>query len=862
MKKYLTHLNKYQYLWSFAIPTLIVLFYFIARKTAPFGNSTILTVDLGQQYIDFFSYFRESILHNHSGLIYSFSNGLGDSMISTLSYYLLSPFNLILLIFSKSQIASATFFIIILKFGFSGLSFSYLLSKAKVLNGNLNIAFSVAYALNGWIIANNLNIIWLDAMIMLPLIVLEIINIVDKKKFILYIISFSIITIINYYMAYMIGIFSLIFIIYYSLSKNNLNFKLFFQWIIATLISALISLFVTLPNLISMMSSKANYHNLNWNFSFDYSPIKFIAKLIPGSFNFDQMPGGTPNIFIGQTVLIIFLIYFFNKKIDLRTKILNLSVTLFLILSMMFKPLDLIWHAFQYPIWYPYRFSYIFCFWIILTAAYSIKNISNLSLTITNKIWISIITIIPYIYLSIYIKQFNFISYPTLIVSFLFNTIVLIILFTDLYKGKNISILILFLITFEMATNLVLSLNNITYLNNNELTNSTNTISKSIKSSKYSNDFFRTSKNFERTKNDGLNSNYNGASVFSSLLKENQKSFMKNIGNPSTSTYIDYTNGTIISDGILSMKYLIDYNSEKDDGIRYYQYRYDENSYKFKKNISDKAIYENKYALPIAFKGNSKILSKNIYKDPIKYQSAIINNMTNHNNINDFYKSHNFNGVKFNNIKSSNKITGNIFKKENILKNGTIDLSFSIPTNDSYYLTMGNEINKKNVNIIINNKQLPLEPDSDGTKIYNIASNQKGNTINIRIHLKKNSIWLQNFTLYSLNNKLIFDKLNKLKSNKINLEQANETNFNGKNNLKHKSFITTTIPYDKGWKIKVNNKNTKIYKWSNNFIAFKLPKGKSEVNIKYSTPFAKISLVISLSTIILLSIIAYKKRRY
>lgn len=40
---------------SFLLPVLIMGGYFVYRGMAPFGNSTVLTVDLGQQYVDFFA---------------------------------------------------------------------------------------------------------------------------------------------------------------------------------------------------------------------------------------------------------------------------------------------------------------------------------------------------------------------------------------------------------------------------------------------------------------------------------------------------------------------------------------------------------------------------------------------------------------------------------------------------------------------------------------------------------------------------------------------------------------------------------------------------------------------------------------
>lgn len=53
------------------------------------------------QYLDFFSYFKD-VLSGENSLIYTFSKTLGGSNIAVFSYYLASPFNL-LIIFLKKQ---------------------------------------------------------------------------------------------------------------------------------------------------------------------------------------------------------------------------------------------------------------------------------------------------------------------------------------------------------------------------------------------------------------------------------------------------------------------------------------------------------------------------------------------------------------------------------------------------------------------------------------------------------------------------------------------------------------------------------------------------------------------------------------
>ena len=95
--------RRHRRLWltiSFFLPVLLMGGYFAYRGMAPFGSSSILTVDLGQQYVDFFSYLRSTLLHHPTSIFYSFSKGLGGEMWGTNAYYLFSPLNLILLPFA------------------------------------------------------------------------------------------------------------------------------------------------------------------------------------------------------------------------------------------------------------------------------------------------------------------------------------------------------------------------------------------------------------------------------------------------------------------------------------------------------------------------------------------------------------------------------------------------------------------------------------------------------------------------------------------------------------------------------------------------------------------------------------------
>ena len=75
------------------------------------------------------------------------------------------------------------------------------------------------------------------------------------------------------------------------------------------------------------------------SFKLEYNPIKMVSKLTMGAFNFDQLPSGQPNLFISSLALFAFCLFFFCKKIKLRSRITAFLITCFLILSMCFEPL-------------------------------------------------------------------------------------------------------------------------------------------------------------------------------------------------------------------------------------------------------------------------------------------------------------------------------------------------------------------------------------------------------------------------------------------------------------------------------------------------------------------------------------------
>ena len=141
----------------------------------------MLTVDLGQQYIDFFSQFKDTLLNHPTKFFYSFEKGFGGEMVGLWAYYLMSPFNLILLFFNEGNFDIAVTLLTYLKLLSASLTFMLFSRHVYKLETPISISFSLAYALMSYVIVYLLNIMWLDGLVFLPLIALGLHTIVEKR---------------------------------------------------------------------------------------------------------------------------------------------------------------------------------------------------------------------------------------------------------------------------------------------------------------------------------------------------------------------------------------------------------------------------------------------------------------------------------------------------------------------------------------------------------------------------------------------------------------------------------------------------------------------------------------------------------
>jgi len=204
--------SRWVYGGAFLLPLIIMCVVFFELKITPFGHRNLLFSDMGAQYIPILENLRHTILNGQFHL-FSFSLGTGSGILPLLTYYVISPFNLLIFLFSAAHLPTAITWIIILKISTIGLSMAVFLRHAFLRSGWSMLLFSTAFSLCGFVAMYFYDMMWLDALIWLPLVALGLHRIVSRHRYGLYTVSLTATIICNYYLGYMTCLFSVMYFI-------------------------------------------------------------------------------------------------------------------------------------------------------------------------------------------------------------------------------------------------------------------------------------------------------------------------------------------------------------------------------------------------------------------------------------------------------------------------------------------------------------------------------------------------------------------------------------------------------------------------------------------------------------------------
>ncbi len=841
------------YIASFIIPSVIFLFTLSANKITPFGDGTLLMVDLQGQYISMLSYLG-SVFRTSNDFIYTLTKSLGGDMVSILTYYLLSPFNFIYVFVSSSALPVTLSIVTTLKIGACGLTFFALMQYVykKPLTG---LVFSISYALCAYVIVYHSNIMWIDGVIFLPLVVLGIKQLFDGKKAILYVVSLALAIFSNYYIGFMICIASVVFFLFelYRKKREKKDIKQFFsKFLTASILAGALSAISWLTAILAMTGSKTQIGSGNvTDFSLIINFTDAIGNLSGGSYaGISDIISGSPLVFCGCLSLYLLVMYFANNSIEKNERYNAAYILAGFILIFSIRALDNLMHGGAAPTWFPYRYAFIFSFFIIYFAA---RGFNKLEKGFSPY---QLILVLALIVIQFIINRFSSLKNNLDLEIVLYIIFAAVILFNHKFKhftwSKYVTIGVLLtinIVDMSKSTSQVISTNAkannyLSYKTYKDDINEIGSLIDYVKEYDQSGYQYRMEKTFYRNSsynyanNDAMMFDYAGLSHYSSSDKLNVRSYMSNrLGFHSNPNWTSYAQGsTIAANSLLNVKYIIDrdqfYNSglisnrnfggrdhlnlintvpaTDSSGGNYYTF---ENPYALGMGYMVKPS-TNKYGRQGVYLADNSTYWFNIFE----YQNYMFKDLANlpvdddltDADNNDIFKKAGV-SVAYTNLEPLPE-NPKRFKLTNLGEVGRITYTVTIDSSNNFpYYYYVSPFYKGQMTVLENGVSVRYE------NYYNQAINPiKRNASTTRTYtllLNANTYWetveLNAFFYYEDTN-VLKQYTDNLQNNSLQIKKISSSHYKGEVTYnKAKPMLMMTFPFESSWKISINGKSVK-----------------------------------------------------
>lgn len=585
-------------LCAFILPMLLGAAAFSSIGIFPFGEKALLIADMDSEYIDYLAQMNEAVRASGS-LLRSWNMGMGLNMLGLIAFYTASPLNLLVLLLPLSIITEAVFAVTLLKFGLCGLFFAMFAREVFPAAGReFHVMFAAAYALCAYNIAYSSNIMWLDGAAFLPLVLLGVERILRGGRYGLFLFGLVYVFFTSYYIGYMIGVFSFLYFTASYFARHN-SFKRYLDmlWRFAgtAVLAAGCLAFLLLPAFLNLKDGQSDMWNLPFRPELRYTGVRLSAKLLPGTYD-SLTDAGLPHIYCTVAAALFLVLFFCIKAVPLREKLVFGGLIGFMLISFSSEFLDLAWHAFEDPTWYPARYSFVFSFLILRLALRCV----SLREQITRYEILGALLLLSVLFVEIGINRFYFARmWPVLAGIALATAYALIMIFGKRKSGKSrqgriYAALLVFFVCIESFGNASVMARGMDwqfgYANRAEYRDFMSRYGAAVDGMKQlDTGVYRAELVGMRTANSAMALGYNGISHYSTTTDQSLNAFLQQLGYiHGTENELRFSRSTPLTNGLLGIRYVI---SPQDMG----------SGYILRGTSGDLGVYENTAAFPLAF---------------------------------------------------------------------------------------------------------------------------------------------------------------------------------------------------------------------------------------------------------------------
>ena len=369
-------------LLSFFIPFLVITLGIAGLRAVPFGDKHNLAISDGKWYLNGLA-FTKRLLLGQENPFYSLKNGLGGNEWSLLAWGGFNPV-LLLCLFAKSETLPAWFtWISVVNMSVCGLTM-YILLAGLCGHRASHLIFSTSYAMIGFSVANCYQTLFFIGPQMLPLVILGIVHICRGRSPLLYILSLAFCIFFNFYFGFMLCVASVVCFLaalYVHEDWAGRRVKLFGKWAASSVVAGLLAAPMWLPALKAYSGGgRINQTTLEqYTFNEKAPFIQIFSKLFTGAYSLNEMVNGLPNIFCGILAVALAVLFFMNRQIPRRRRT-AAGVTLgFYLLTFYLPALTNLMHGGTVTNWFPYRYSFVFSFFLLGIAAEEFEYLDALT---------------------------------------------------------------------------------------------------------------------------------------------------------------------------------------------------------------------------------------------------------------------------------------------------------------------------------------------------------------------------------------------------------------------------------------------------------------------------------------------------
>ncbi|MDO4265362.1 MAG: YfhO family protein [Eubacteriales bacterium] len=798
----------------------------------PAGEECFLRTDMYHQYAPFYSELQYK-LKNGGSLLYSFDVGLGVNFTALYAYYLASPLNWLIVLWPENYVIEFMMLMVILKLGLAGVSMTWYLTDRFGRADFGASFFGIFYALSGYMAAYYWNIMWLDCILLFPLVVRGAERLVEEKKGILYAAALGLSILSNYYISIMTCFFLVLYFFVLNVLDSPGSVREFvrrgLRFTGFSLLAGALSAVLLLPE-IAALSYTASYDvTFPRIFSQYFTVIDMLARHLVGV-ETEQGLDHWPNIYCGVAVLMLYLLYLSARGISRREKAAMSGLLLFFLASFSVNVLNFVWHGFHYPNSLPARQSYIYIFLVLWVSYRAYQSLQSFRIREIGRAFLIASAFIFLCQKLITAKHFDFWVYY-LSFALLAAYAGLMILFRGgRLKRTLAATLAVSVVLIEAAANTALT--SITTTSRTAYTEDNADVKALVDTLYPTTEFFRVEKVNRKTKNDGAWMHFPSVSLFSSMANADCTAFFKALGCEASTNAYSITGSTPFVNMLFSVKYAL-YGAPQTDG----------EEKRFLESRGDTYLYENRLSLPLGFV-MPREMSSNWLQDldnPALVQDALCD------------------------VLGTSAI---LEPNEELASESGQDYAVTVSRDGEYYAYVTNPQVKK-VTVSIGDQKKTYE-NTDRGYLLELGQLSRGTLVSMTSETDGQSMEAQ---VYRFNYGALREVYNRLSGSPLKLTVWEDDYLAGTVTVKDQISVNDipgsaepqklflSIPYDKGWHVTVDGVPVQTEKAFNTFLAVPLETGTHRLELRFMPEGLREGAVISAAAFAVLLLLYLLQRR-